>query len=130
MCLLATLMHAFLYFRKQIWVQSRRSLREQPDIHARLMSKYPQGMADFAEQRVGFDVLTQSRSGGIFASSWVCLPWASLALKCGLRKSTETLLHVFNRGVLNPHLVRCLSGRSSLPSPSVRRPFASARREK
>jgi OPT family oligopeptide transporter len=38
----ATLTHAFLYFRKQIWVQSRRSIGEQPDIHARLMSKYPQ----------------------------------------------------------------------------------------
>lgn len=38
----ATLVHAFLYFRKQIWVQARRSLSEQPDIHARLMSKYPQ----------------------------------------------------------------------------------------
>lgn len=36
----ATLSHAFLYFRKQIWVQSRRSLSEMPDIHARLMSKY------------------------------------------------------------------------------------------
>ena len=38
----ATLVHAFLYFRKQIWVQARRSLHEQPDIHARLMSRYPQ----------------------------------------------------------------------------------------
>ncbi|GLB36767.1 putative oligopeptide transporter [Lyophyllum shimeji] len=38
----ATLVHAFLYFRKQIWVQSRRALHEQPDIHARLMSRYPQ----------------------------------------------------------------------------------------
>ncbi|KAI0791286.1 OPT oligopeptide transporter [Abortiporus biennis] len=38
----STLTHTFLYFRKQIWVQSRRSLSEQPDIHARLMSKYPQ----------------------------------------------------------------------------------------
>lgn len=38
----ATLTHALLYFRKQIWVQSRRSMSEQPDIHARLMSKYPQ----------------------------------------------------------------------------------------
>jgi OPT family oligopeptide transporter len=36
----ATLSHAFFYFRKQIWVQSRRSLGEMPDIHARLMSKY------------------------------------------------------------------------------------------
>jgi len=42
MCL-ATLTHAFLYFRKQIWAQSRRALHEQPDIHARLMSRYPQG---------------------------------------------------------------------------------------
>ncbi|KAJ7767859.1 OPT oligopeptide transporter [Mycena maculata] len=38
----ATLMHTFLYFRKQIWVQARRALNEQPDIHARLMSVYPQ----------------------------------------------------------------------------------------
>ncbi|KAI0331596.1 OPT oligopeptide transporter [Cubamyces sp. BRFM 1775] len=38
----ATIMHTILYFRKQIWVQSRRSLSEQPDVHARLMSKYPQ----------------------------------------------------------------------------------------
>lgn len=38
----ATIVHAFLYFRKQIWVQARRSLSEQPDIHARLMTKYKQ----------------------------------------------------------------------------------------
>ncbi|KAI1791295.1 OPT oligopeptide transporter [Ganoderma leucocontextum] len=38
----STLMHTILYFRKQIWVQSRRSMSEQPDIHARLMSRYPQ----------------------------------------------------------------------------------------
>lgn len=36
----ATITHAALYFRKQIWTQARRSLKEQPDIHARLMSKY------------------------------------------------------------------------------------------
>jgi OPT family small oligopeptide transporter len=36
----ATIVHAYLYFRKQIWIQARRSLREQPDIHARLMSEY------------------------------------------------------------------------------------------
>jgi OPT family oligopeptide transporter len=36
----ATLSHALFYFRKQIWAQSKRSLREMPDIHARLMSKY------------------------------------------------------------------------------------------
>ena len=38
----ATIVHALLYFRKQIWTQSRRSLLEQPDIHARLMSRYKQ----------------------------------------------------------------------------------------
>ncbi|THH12088.1 hypothetical protein EW145_g232 [Phellinidium pouzarii] len=38
----ATLTHTLLYFRKQIWVQSRRAMHEQPDIHARLMSVYPQ----------------------------------------------------------------------------------------
>ena len=38
----ATLTHTFLYFRKQIWTQSRRAMHEQPDIHARLMSVYPQ----------------------------------------------------------------------------------------
>ncbi|KAL0954158.1 hypothetical protein HGRIS_005294 [Hohenbuehelia grisea] len=38
----ATLTHAFLYFRKQIWNQSRKAMNEQPDIHARLMSRYPQ----------------------------------------------------------------------------------------
>jgi OPT family small oligopeptide transporter len=38
----ATVTHTFLYFRKQIWLQSRRSLSEQPDIHARLMTKYRQ----------------------------------------------------------------------------------------
>ncbi|PBK84840.1 small oligopeptide transporter [Armillaria gallica] len=39
----ATIMHAILFFRKQMWIQSRRALHEQPDIHARLMSKYKQG---------------------------------------------------------------------------------------
>lgn len=38
----ATLTHSFLYFRKQIWTQSRRAMHEQPDIHARLMAVYPQ----------------------------------------------------------------------------------------
>jgi len=38
----ATLTHTLLYYRKQIWTQSRRSMSEQPDIHARLMSKYAQ----------------------------------------------------------------------------------------
>jgi len=38
----ATLVHAALYFRKQIWLQVGRSLIEQPDVHARLMARYPQ----------------------------------------------------------------------------------------
>ncbi|KAI9510643.1 OPT oligopeptide transporter [Russula earlei] len=38
----ATLVHAALYFRKQIWLQVGRSLSEQPDVHARLMARYPQ----------------------------------------------------------------------------------------
>ncbi|KAH9075656.1 OPT oligopeptide transporter [Lactarius deliciosus] len=38
----ATLVHSMLYFRKQIWLQARRSLSEQPDVHARLMARYPQ----------------------------------------------------------------------------------------
>uniref|UniRef100_A0A8H8CGD0 Uncharacterized protein n=1 Tax=Psilocybe cubensis TaxID=181762 RepID=A0A8H8CGD0_PSICU len=38
----ATLTHAFLFYGKQIWTQARRSLHEQPDIHARLMSRYEQ----------------------------------------------------------------------------------------
>jgi hypothetical protein len=36
----ATLTHTFLYFRRHIVVHARRSLSEQPDIHARLMSVY------------------------------------------------------------------------------------------
>ncbi|KAG0691921.1 OPT oligopeptide transporter [Suillus ampliporus] len=38
----ATITHAVLFFRKQIWAQSRRSIDEQPDIHARLMARYRQ----------------------------------------------------------------------------------------
>jgi OPT family oligopeptide transporter len=41
----ATLSHALLYFRKQILVQSRRSLSSSempPDVHARLMARYPE----------------------------------------------------------------------------------------
>jgi OPT oligopeptide transporter protein len=36
----ALIAHNLLYHSKQIWTQSRRSLSEQPDIHARLMSVY------------------------------------------------------------------------------------------
>jgi hypothetical protein len=43
----ATLVHAALYFRKQIWHQVGRSLREQPDVHARLMSRYPRGSLSY-----------------------------------------------------------------------------------
>ena len=38
----ATIVHVFLYYRKQIYIQARRSISEQPDIHARLMARYPQ----------------------------------------------------------------------------------------
>jgi len=38
--IVSTLVHTFLYYRKQIYIQARRSLAEQPDIHARLMSVY------------------------------------------------------------------------------------------
>ncbi|TRM62818.1 OPT oligopeptide transporter protein-domain-containing protein [Schizophyllum amplum] len=37
----ATVVHSLLYFRKPIQKQFQRSLNEQPDIHARLMAKYP-----------------------------------------------------------------------------------------
>ncbi|KAF8264395.1 OPT oligopeptide transporter [Lactarius quietus] len=36
----STFTHTFIYYRKQILNQARRSLAEQPDIHARLMSVY------------------------------------------------------------------------------------------
>ena len=42
----STLTHTFIYYRKQIWNQARRSLSEQPDIHARLMSVY-KGVPDW-----------------------------------------------------------------------------------
>ena len=42
----ATLTHTLIYYRKQIWNQTRRSLSEQPDIHARLMSVY-KGVPDW-----------------------------------------------------------------------------------
>ncbi|OJA16419.1 hypothetical protein AZE42_07233 [Rhizopogon vesiculosus] len=38
----ATIVHSFIHFRKQIWYQARRSIGEHADIHARLMSRYPQ----------------------------------------------------------------------------------------
>ncbi|KAI9432319.1 OPT oligopeptide transporter [Lactarius indigo] len=42
----STLSHTLIYYRKQIWNQARRSLSEQPDIHARLMSVY-KGVPDW-----------------------------------------------------------------------------------
>lgn len=38
----ATITHAVIYFWKPIQIQFKRSLREQPDIHAQLMSNYSQ----------------------------------------------------------------------------------------
>lgn len=43
----STMVHAILYFRKQIWMQCRRTLAEQPDIHARLMARYREGNLGF-----------------------------------------------------------------------------------
>ncbi|KAF5347710.1 hypothetical protein D9756_010325 [Leucocoprinus leucothites] len=40
--IMAMLTHCFLFYRKQIWTQVRCSMREQPDIHAHLMSWYKQ----------------------------------------------------------------------------------------
>ena len=98
----ATLMHALLYFRKQIWVQSRRSLSEQPDVHARLMSRYPQGTrlplfpgASLTCARG----LGQFLNGGILSSFCPC---------------SSLVLLVSRRGPL-----RCQSGPSCLPSLSV-----------
>ena len=36
----AIISHTFLYYRKQVWNYARRSLSQQPDVHARLMSEY------------------------------------------------------------------------------------------
>ena len=36
------MMHALLFFRKQILSRCKRSIKEQSDVHARLMSKYKQ----------------------------------------------------------------------------------------
>ncbi|KAF5381591.1 hypothetical protein D9615_005535 [Tricholomella constricta] len=41
----ATISHAIIHFWKPIKVQFKQSLREPPDIHARLMERYPQGCA-------------------------------------------------------------------------------------
>lgn len=42
-----------IHFHKPIRLQIGRSMREQPDIHARLMSHYPQGMVIFLS-KAGF----------------------------------------------------------------------------
>ena len=43
MAITATITHAIIYFRKPIKIHFKRSLQEQPDIHARLMANYRQG---------------------------------------------------------------------------------------
>lgn len=40
----ATIVHTVLYLRKSIRVHLSRSLAEQPDVHAQLMTRYQQGM--------------------------------------------------------------------------------------
>jgi len=42
-CLWTFSSQAIIHFRHPIKVQLKRSLREQPDIHAKLMAKYPEG---------------------------------------------------------------------------------------
>lgn len=39
----AMIVHAILYFRKPLAIHMFRSLGEQPDVHAQLMTKYRQG---------------------------------------------------------------------------------------
>lgn len=39
----ATISHALIHFWKPVKLQLTRSLKEQPDIHARLMANYPEG---------------------------------------------------------------------------------------
>lgn len=97
----ATLVHTFLYFRKQIWVQARRSLSEQPDIHARLMTKYPQVpewwyMVIFCS--FFFHYLLWQIISSVFISQWPCSFSALFPSKSGTR--------------------RCQCGHLSLPSSS------------
>ncbi|KAG6916275.1 hypothetical protein DXG01_007561 [Tephrocybe rancida] len=56
----ATISHAIIHFWKPIKVQFKQSLREQPDIHAQLMAKYPQGMIQAVTNRqIGLNVITE-----------------------------------------------------------------------
>lgn len=43
MAITATITHAIIYFWNPIKIHFKRSLQEQPDIHARLMANYRQG---------------------------------------------------------------------------------------
>lgn len=38
----SVIVHTFLYYRKQIWIQARRSIHDADDIHLRLMAAYPE----------------------------------------------------------------------------------------
>jgi hypothetical protein len=67
----ATITHAIIHFWKPIQLRFTRSVREQPDIHAELMDKYPQGIL-FPYQRIPPDRLTvyvQFLNGIMHASS-------------------------------------------------------------
>lgn len=88
----ATIVHTFLYFRKQIWVQARRSLHEQPDIHARLMSRYPQ-VPDWYVCLVWIQFSSVNvYEGGTWLSSLPCSYLASLSLKYG-RPTSWVIFH-------------------------------------
>ena len=70
----STLTHTGIYYRKQIWNQTRRSLAEQPDIHARLMSVY-KGVPDWWYLTVFGASIRERDSACTWANGPLQLPW-------------------------------------------------------
>lgn len=71
MAITATITHAIIHFRKPIKVHFKRSLQEQPDIHARLMANYRQGnqsISDFDYNSFTM-ILLQYLTGGMLVYS-------------------------------------------------------------
>lgn len=59
----STVTHGIIYLRKPTLMHFRRSLQEQPDVHARLMTKYAQGTSEsFVSLRV---LLIEMDSSGL-----------------------------------------------------------------
>ncbi|MCO5597883.1 hypothetical protein L7F22_051968 [Adiantum nelumboides] len=79
----ATLMHVVVFYGKEIWERSKAALNTQPDIHTRLMQKYP------GIPQLWWNVLL---IGSVALSIVVCvvfkeevqLPWWGLLLACVL----------------------------------------------